>query len=52
MPVTFRAARAITTVTPANTTALPEVPVASAIDSCRSVPRRSSWRCRLTMNSA
>ena len=33
MPVTLSATRAMTTVEPAKTTALPDVPVASAIDS-------------------
>ena len=39
------------TVRPANSTALPEVPVASATDSSASMPARSWLRCRLTMNS-
>ena len=33
MPVTLSASSAMTTVEPANTTALPEVPFASAMDS-------------------
>ena len=33
MPVTLSASRAMITVEPANTTALPDVPVARAIDS-------------------
>ena len=35
MPVMFSASRAMNTVVPANTTALPEVPLASAMDSGR-----------------
>ncbi|MNW55925.1 hypothetical protein D3C74_336170 [compost metagenome] len=51
MPVTLRASSATSTVVPANTTALPEVPFASAIDSCSSSPALSWRRCRLTMKS-
>ena len=50
-PVTFSASSATMTVTPANTTALPEVPFASPIDSCRSAPCFSWRRCRLMMKS-
>ena len=43
IPVTLRASRATITVAPAKTTALPDVPLARPIDSCRSTPARS-WR--------
>ena len=52
MPVTLSATRAMMTVAPAKTTALPEVPFASAMDSSTEYPSRSCRRCRLTMNSA
>ena len=39
------------TVTPAKTTALPDVPLASPIDSGTSAPRISWRRCRLMMKS-
>ncbi|CPU66585.1 Uncharacterised protein [Mycobacteroides abscessus] len=51
MPVTLSASSAMSTVAPANTTALPDVPFASAIDSCSSSPCLSWRRCRLTMKS-
>ena len=44
MPVIVSATSAITTVKPANTTALPDVPVASAIDSRSGTPARSCLR--------
>ena len=52
MPVTFSAARAMITVRPANTTALPEVPLARPMDSRTGMPAFSCWRWRLTMNRA
>ena len=52
MPVTLSARRAMITVEPANTTALPEVPVARAIDSRTAYPSMSWRRWRLMMNSA
>ncbi len=52
MPTTDRPTIAITTVSPANTTALPAVPTASAADSDGSTPWESWDRCRVTMNSA
>ena len=52
MPVTLSASSATITVVPANTTALPEVPFASPIDSDSSTPASSCRRCRLRMNSA
>ena len=52
MPVTLSATRAMMTVAPAKTTALPEVPLASAMDSSTEYPSLSCRRCRLTMNSA
>ena len=51
MPVTFSASSAISTVEPANSTAEPEVPLASPIDSWSSIPSMSCRRCRLMMNS-
>ena len=51
IPVTLRASSAMTTVVPAKTTALPEVPFARPIDSRRSTPSFSWRRWRLTMNS-
>ncbi len=50
-PVTLSASSATTTVAPANTTALPEVPVARPTDSCSGMPVRNWVRWRLTMNS-
>ncbi|MNN57249.1 hypothetical protein D3C81_1722280 [compost metagenome] len=44
--------RAIITVTPANTTALPAVPFAMAIASRRSYPSASCWRYLAIINSA
>ena len=41
MPVMLRASSATMTVAPAKTTALPDVPLASPIDSCSSTPARS-----------
>ena len=52
MPVTLSASRAMSTVDPANTTALPDVPFARPIDSCSSMPESTCRRCRLMMNSA
>ena len=46
MPVTLRANRAMMTVEPAKTTALPAVPFASAIESATSTPCNSCLRCR------
>ena len=51
MPVMFSASSATMTVAPANTTALPEVPFASPIDSCTLMPCFSWVRCRFRMNS-
>jgi hypothetical protein len=51
MPVTLSASSATNTVAPANTTALPAVPLARPIDSSSSTPSRSWRRCRLRMNS-
>ena len=51
MPVTTSATRARTTVEPANTTALPAVPLASAIESTGDMPVRSCRRWRFRMNS-
>ncbi len=51
MPVMLSASSATMTVAPAKTTALPDVPLAKPIDSCRSTPARSCRRCRLRMNS-
>ena len=50
-PGTASAESAMTTVRPANTTALPLVPVARAIDSPTGTPSSSCRRCRCTMNS-
>ena len=52
MPDSTSAPRAMTTVAPANTTALPAVATDRAIDSRRSMPCRMLPRCRLTMNRA
>jgi hypothetical protein len=52
MPATDRPARATTTVMPAVSTAEPAVPVAVAAASSTLRPARSSWRWRVTMNSA
>ena len=46
IPVTLSASSATITVDPANTTAVPEVPVASPIDSRTGTPRSSCLRCR------
>ncbi len=51
MPVTPSASSATITVLPANTTAVPEVPFARAIDASTSIPVRSWRRCRLSRNS-
>ena len=51
IPVTFRASRAIITVAPANTTALPLVPLATAIDFRSGMPSMRLERCLLRMNS-
>lgn len=51
-PATESPARAISTVAPANTTALPAVAVARAMDSFTGVPAASWLRWRETMNSA
>jgi hypothetical protein len=51
MPTTARPERAMTTVSPANTTAEPAVPVARAADSSGSMPAASWLRCRDRMNS-
>ncbi len=50
-PVTLSASRATITVTPAKTTALPDVPLARPIDSESSMPCFSWRRCRLMMKS-
>ncbi len=52
MPATTRDTSATTTVQPANTTAVPAVPTARAIDSCSSIPSRIWVRCRVTRKSA
>ncbi len=52
MPTTSSPSRAMITVTPANTTALPAVPTAIAADSSGSSPRANCVRCRDRMNSA
>ena len=52
MPATASETSATTTVQPANTTAVPAVPTARAIDSCISTPSRSCVRWRVTRNSA
>jgi hypothetical protein len=51
IPETLRASSATSTVAPANTTALPAVPLARPIDSRTSMPARTWVRCRLRMNS-
>ena len=51
-PVTTSATSAMITVEPANTTALPAVPTASAIDSSIAMPSRTCVRCRERMKSA
>ena len=51
IPVTFRASKAIITVTPANTTALPLVPLASAMEARMGIPFIRLERCLLRMNS-
>ncbi len=51
IPVMFSASRATMTVVPAKTTALPDVPFASPIDSCTPMPAFSWVRCRLRMKS-
>ena len=51
-PVTASATRAMITVEPANTTALPAVPTASAIDSGMLMPSRTCVRWRERMKSA
>ena len=51
MPVRLSPSSAMSTVMPANTTALPDVPLASPMDSCTSMPIFSWRRCRLRMNS-
>lgn len=52
IPTTDRPASAMSTVSPANTTAEPAVPVARPIDSSMAIPARSWFRCRDTMNRA
>ena len=52
VPVISRATSAIMTVEPAKTTALPAVPVASAIESAMRIPSRTCVRWRERMNSA
>ena len=49
IPVRFNATRAITTVIPANNTALPLVPFAVAIESVSFAPDFSCLRCRFTI---
>jgi hypothetical protein len=51
MPVTLSASSAMSTVDPAKTTADPDVPFASPIDSCCSMPSISCRRWRLMMKS-
>jgi hypothetical protein len=51
MPVMLSASRATMTVAPANTTALPDVPFASPIDSWTPMPCFSWVRWRFRMNS-
>ena len=51
MPTTARPDSAMTTVSPAKTTAEPAVPVARAADSSGSMPAASWVRCRDRMNS-
>jgi hypothetical protein len=52
MPTTSSPTSAMSTVMPANTTALPAVAVALATDSAGSSPSASCCRWRDTMNSA
>ena len=52
IPTTDSPASAISTVSPAKTTAVPAVPVALAIDSSIGMPAFTWLRCRETMNSA
>ncbi len=52
MPTTSSPSRAMITVTPAKTTALPAVPTAIAADSSGSSPRASWPRCRDRMKRA
>jgi hypothetical protein len=52
MRTTDRPDSAMTTVRPANTTAVPAVAVARAADSATVIPADSWDRCRATMNSA
>ncbi len=52
MPTTDSPASAMTTVSPANTTALPAVPVAMAADSSTAAPQASWDRWRERMNRA
>lgn len=52
MPTIMRPSRAIMTVTPAKTTALPAVPTAVAVDSSGSIPFASCVRWRDTTKSA
>jgi hypothetical protein len=51
MSTTARPASAMTTVTPANTTAEPAVPTARAAASCGTRPSTRFCRCREVMNS-
>ena len=51
MPATESPTRAMITVSPAKTTADPEVAVARAMDSSTGSPARSCSWCRLTMKS-
>lgn len=51
-PATDRPARAMRTVAPAKTTALPAVAVARATDSRTGIPSASWVQCRETMNRA
>nr|WP_230423527.1 hypothetical protein [Streptomyces radicis] len=51
-PARVRPTRAMMTVRPANSTALPAVAVATAIDSAIAMPRVSWARCRETMSRA
>ena len=52
MPVIVRAARAMTTVVPANTTALPAVPTAWPAEASGDIPSASCCRCRDSRNRA
>ena len=52
MPTTARPDSAMTTVSPAKTTAEPAVPMARAADSSGSIAAASWLRCRDRMNSA